>query len=137
MAYLPKFMSSTMTKKPVGLRRFLLHPFLFAVYPILTLLAFNIAEVDLSSAWRPLLLSASIAGVLTLTFNALFRDWKRSALLATALLILFYSYGHVYIALKALNIGGFYLFRHRTMVPLWIGLVALLVWWISRKSFRT
>jgi hypothetical protein len=35
------------------LQRFPLHPFLFAVYPILALLAFNIAEVEFSSGWRP------------------------------------------------------------------------------------
>jgi hypothetical protein len=125
-----------MDKKPGWLRRFPLHPLLFAVYPILALLALNISEVDFSSGWRSLLLSALVAGFLTLACYLIFRNWKRTALLTTILLILFYSYGHVYFLLKGVNIGGLYLFRHRTLVPLWIVLSALLLWWVWRKSFR-
>jgi len=113
-----------------------LHPFLFAVYPILALLAVNISEVEASSGWRPLLLSVLAAGLITLAFYAIFHDWKRAALLSTIVLILFYSYGHAYILLKGINIGEFYLFRHRTLIPLWIVLGGFLVWWVSRKSFR-
>ncbi|HEY3476420.1 MAG TPA: hypothetical protein VGK56_17530 [Anaerolineales bacterium] len=61
------------------------------------------------------------------------RDWNRAALVTSILLILFFSYGHVYIALKSINISGFYLFRHRTLIPIWLGLSLLLVWWVSRK----
>jgi hypothetical protein len=124
------------TDKRNWLGRFPLHPFLFAVYPILALLAVNISEVDVSSGWRSLLLSILIAGLLILAFFAIYRDWQRAALLATILLILFYSYGHVYILLKGVEINGFFLFRHRTLIPLWTVLGILLSWWISRKSFR-
>jgi hypothetical protein len=119
------------------LQRTPLHPILFAVYPILALLAINISEVDAFSGWRPLLLSIVAAAFLTLAFYAIFRDWKRAALLSTLALILFYSYGHIYILLKGMELNGLFLFRHRTLVPLWIVLGVLLVWWVSRKAFRT
>ena len=112
------------------------HPFLFAIYPILALLAVNISEVDLSSAWRSVWLSIVVAGFLTLAFYVIFRDGKRAALLSTVVLILFYSYGHVYILLKGVNVSGFYFFRHRPLIPLWVVLSILLLWWVSRKSFR-
>lgn len=123
-------------KKQGWLRSVPFHPFLFAAYPILALLAINISEVDPSSGWRPLLLSLLAAGLLTLAFYAIFRDWMRAALLCTIVLILFYSYGHVYILLKGLEINGIFLFRHRTLIPLWGVLAALLFWWSSRRSFR-
>jgi hypothetical protein len=126
---------SANTDERSWLGRFPIHPFLFAVYPILALLAVNISEVDLSYGWRSLLLSILIAGLLTLAFFVVFRDWQRAALLATVLLILFYSYGHVYILLKGAEISGFFLFRHRTLIPLWIVLGILLSGWVSRKSF--
>src|ERR671922_273663 len=129
-------MSLKTNKKPAWLQVFPFHPFLFAIYPILALLAFNISEVNISSGWRPLWFSVIAMGLLVLAFYAIFRDWKRAALLSTIILILFYSYGHVYILLKGVNIGGFYLFRHRTLVPLWIGLAVFLTWWVSRKPFR-
>ena len=124
----------SMPNKASWLRSLPLHPFLFAIYPILVLLAFNSAEVELSTGFRAFVLSLFLAGFLTLIFRWLLRDWKRAALLATLILILFYSYGHAYIALKGVNIEGFYLFRHRTLLPLWIGLGILAIWWGMRKS---
>src|SRR5215207_9106789 len=129
-------MSSNISKKPSGLRTFPIHPFFFGIYPILALLAFNVSDVDVSSSLRPIVLSVLLALLLLATFYGIFRDWKRAALLSTILLILFYSYGHAYIALKGVNIDRFYLFRHRTLVPIWLGLAGLLVWWGSRTSVR-
>jgi hypothetical protein len=130
-------MNSRMDKKSGWLKRIPLHPLLFAVYPILALLAVNISEVDASSGWRPLLLSILVTGLLTLALYTIFRDWTRAALLSTIFLILFYSYGHVYILLKGLEINGIFLFRHRTLIPLWIVPGVFLVWWVSRRSFHT
>ena len=129
-------MNAGMDKKPGWLQDFPLHPLLFAVYPILALLAVNVSEVDASSAWRSLWVAAIAAGLLALAHYALFRDVKRAALFSTLMLILFYSYGHVYLLLKGLEIDGLYLFRHRTLIPLWMVLGGSLVWWVSRKSFH-
>jgi hypothetical protein len=126
-------MSNT-PKKISWLQHLPLYPFLFAVYPILALLAFNISEVEFSSGIRPLFLSVLVAGSLILIFRVIYRDWARAALLATIIIILFFSYGHIYILLKGVNVSGFYLFRHRTLVPIWFGLGAWTIWWASRKS---
>jgi hypothetical protein len=125
-----------MNKKPSWLQRFPLHPLLFAVYPILALLAFNISEVDYSSGFRPLVLSILVAGLLVLIFYLIYRDWRRTALISTIILILFFSYGHIYILLKGVEMGGFYLFRHRTLVPIWIVLAVLAIWRASRKALN-
>ena len=124
-------------KKASWLQRFPLHPFLLAVYPILVLLAVNVSEVGFSSGARPILFSVLLAGVSLALFYGILHDWNRAALLTTILLILFYSYGHVYIALKSVNVGGFYLFRHRTLVPAWLGVGLFAAWWVSRRSFNS
>src|ERR1044071_5965005 len=121
-------MTPGMNKKSSGLKRWPLHPLLFSIYPILALMAFNISEVDFSSGLRPLALSVLLAGLLILVFYAFFRDWKRAALISTLILILFFSYGHIYLLLKGVAVGGFYLFRHRTLVPIWIVLAVLGTW---------
>jgi hypothetical protein len=126
-----------MPKQALWLRHFPLHPFLFAVYPILALLAFNRGEVEISSALRPLGLSLLVAGFLFVLFRWIFRSWEQAALLSTLLLILFYSYGHVYIGLKGINLDGYYLFRHRTLLPFWLGLGALSIWWVARRKGST
>src|SRR5688572_4574015 len=92
--------SSKNSTKLSWLRRVPLHPFLFAIYPILALLAFNISEVDLSSGFRPVLVALVAVGFLAFILRLVHWDWRRAALLLTIVLILFYSYGHVYILLK-------------------------------------
>jgi len=123
-----------MNKNSSWLQRIPLHPLLFAIYPILALLAFNISEVGISSGLRPLVLSILAAGLLISIFYLFYRDWKRTALISTILLILFFSYGHIYILLKGVEVGGFYLFRHRTLIPIWVILAVLTIWWGSRRS---
>ena len=129
-------MNSNTSARVSWLRSIAVHPFLFAIYPVLALLAFNISELDLSSAYRPLLLSFAMAALLILVFYWIYRDWRRAALFSTSILILFYSYGHIYILLKGVNSNGLYLFRHRNLVPIWLGLGALAIWWGSRKSLN-
>lgn len=125
-----------MSKKLSWMERFPLHPFLFAIYPILALLAFNISEVDFSSGLRPMVLSILVAGLLLLILYLIYRDWRRTGLVSTIILILFFSYGHAYLLLKGVEVGGFYLFRHRTLVPIWIILAILAIWWASRPSMN-
>ena len=129
-------MRKSISNRQIGWQSIPFYPFSFAVYPVLALLAFNISEVGFSSGFRPLLLSLVLAGLLFLAFYGVFRERQRAALLTTLILILFYAYGHIYILLKGLNIDGFYLFRHRTLVPIWLVLAVFLVWWTSRKSIN-
>lgn len=129
-------MSPKSTSRPSWIQRYPLHPIIFALYPILALLAFNISEVAVSSGYRSLLVSLSASLILVAAFRLVYRDWRRAALVTTIILILFYSYGHVYIALKSINLGGFYIFRHRTLIPAWMVIGLVLFWWISRKSLN-
>ena len=121
---------------PSWIRRLPIHPFLFAIYPVLALLTFNISEVDSSSGYRPMLVSLLAAGLLILGSYWMLRDWRQAAFVSTIILILFYSYGHVYILLKGVNINGLYLFRHRTLLPIWATGGLFLFWWASRKSIN-
>jgi hypothetical protein len=130
-------MNLGISKKLSWLQSFPLHPFLFAVYPILALLAFNISEIDFSSGFRPLFLSILIASLLILVLYSVYRDWRRTTIISTIVLILFFSYGHIYILLKGVSVNGLYLFRHRTLIPIWLGLAVLAIWWLSRKSLNT
>lgn len=123
-------------KEAAWLQRVPLHVLLFAAYPVVALLALNVAEVGAASGIRPLALSVLLAGILTLLSYGMYREGRRAALLATLCLILFYSYGHVYILLKGVRLGEFYLFRHRTLIPIWLGLAVLAIWWASRTSLN-
>ena len=127
-------MNFSMNNKQSWLQRIPVHPLFFAVYPILALLAFNETELNASAGIRSLLLSLALAVLLFLIARWFFQDSMQAALLSSALLIVFYSYGHIYNLLNGITIAGLNLFRHRTLIPLWLLLAVLMVWWVSRKS---
>lgn len=130
-------MKSGKTKKESWFQRFPSHPFFFAAYPILALLAFNIGELNVSAGVRPLLAVILLAAVLLLILRALYHDLNRAALLASAFLVLFFSYGHIYNLIAGIQIAGIHPFQHRTLLPLWFILAALAVWWVSRRKGDT
>lgn len=85
-------------------------------------------------------MSVFAAWALLLVARLLTRDWSRASLLTAGLVLLFYSYGHVYSFVEGLLLGGFNVGRHRYLFPVW-GLVAVIwVYWVAirhrRLSFR-
>lgn len=113
---------------------FPIYSLLVGIYPVLALAAFNISQIDLSTTYRSLLLSAALALLLFGLLRLLLRDWSRAAFLSLLLLVLFYSYGHVYNLIKTTTVFGFAIGRHRLLAPFWAVLAGLAVWISTRKS---
>jgi len=101
------------------------YPILFAAYPVLSLLGHNIQEVFLRTGLRPLVYIVGGAVVVWFAFWFLTRSLQKSALLTLLAIVLFYSYGRVYQALKTVEFAGTILGRHRYLLPLWTALGAL------------
>ncbi len=68
----------------------------FAAYPVLALLSYNIFEVRYTAGIRPLVIAMALAAVFFLLFRLIYRSWHRAAFAASALTVLFYTYGHAY-----------------------------------------
>jgi hypothetical protein len=92
---------------------------LFAIYPVVALAAFNVSEMNLSDSYRSLAISLLVSTTVLIVLNFFFRDWLPSALVTSLLVILFFSYGHVYDLLREARFFGFILFRHRVLGLLW------------------
>lgn len=117
-----------MKKQPV------LHPLLFAAYPMLALLAHNITEVPLKEGVRPLLLSLALAALVLLLLRALLKGWHKAGLLASLITLWFFSYAHIYRLVKTSPIPVLAAVgRHRYLAPASVLLVALAAWWIARQ----
>jgi cytochrome c oxidase subunit IV len=93
-----------------------LHPILFASYFVLSLLGSNISQLYPGAAVRSLLIALVMAGFLLILMRLIFMDWQRGALATSLLLVLFFSYGHVYDFLEK-NLPA--LGHHRLLLPLW------------------
>ena len=109
---------------------------IFSVYPSLTLLSTNIREVEWSVVVRPLLFSLVGTAVLLILLQFLFKNWMKASLVTSAILVFFFSYGHITRLLTdrfdpALNTP--------IQIVVYLVFVALLVAavrWIVRKGFR-
>jgi hypothetical protein len=115
------------------LKRVPIHPILFAINPVLSLLATNIVEVDIPVIFRPLVLSIFFSILILIISRLIFGKIQKAALITTILLLLFYTYGHVYQLIESREIFGVNLGRHRYLVPLYLALGVSGIVWISRK----
>ncbi len=102
---------------------------LFGTFPVLSLLAVNCQQMEPGSAVRPIVVSIAVASALLLILRVALRTWVRAALLASALILLIFSYGHVYDLVRQLTIAGVPIGRHRVLAAAW-GLSALLLAWL-------
>ena len=82
--------------RPRPRRGRLLHPLLFAIYPVLFLYAHNSGRYSLPVIFRPLAATLGLALVTWALACLLLRSRSKGALLTTALLIICFSYGHLH-----------------------------------------
>jgi sulfatase-like protein len=109
-------------------RQFAFHPLLFAAFPVLYLYAHNIQEgVSLGGMLRPLGLAIGGTAILFAIGVLLLRDQRRAGLAVSALVLLFFSYGHVYSGVQGRQIAGIVVGRHATLLTLWFLLAAAAV----------
>ncbi len=80
---------------------FLIHPFLFAVFPILFFYSINIEEVFLNVLPTPLLTALISTLVILFVLLLVFKNPVKISILVSLFLILFFSYGHVKTAASA------------------------------------
>ncbi len=121
-----------MPKNRITFSEYPWHAFLFAVFPILSLLAHNTGQVAYSAAVRSLVVSLATSGGLFLLAKWLLRNWQRAGVLVTAANLLFFSYGHVYTILKDQEAALALIGRHRYLGVVWLGLLIFSIWWIRR-----
>jgi hypothetical protein len=107
----------------------LIHPFLFALFPILFKFVRNIETVAFSENYLPLGLSIIFTAIIWFFWNLLVKDKVKTSILTTVFLFLFFSYGHFteYFG-QLLNI----FFRHRYFLLLWAILYALATYFIIK-----
>lgn len=113
-----------------------LYPFLFAIFPILALRNYNITYVDIGSIFRPLILSVVFTGIIWVILRLLVKDWHKAGIITTLAIILFFSYGHIFLQIEPL-FGGAIRHRYLTIIfgIVFIALSSLVIWKV--KSTET
>jgi len=106
------------------------YPFLFAIYPILALVAYNIIYIDPGSVVRSLIIAVLSTGLIWILLKLTFKDWDKAGIVTVWVLILFFSYGHVYIQLQSFFGQAV---RHRLLAGVFLVLLVLGAWLIFAK----
>ena len=79
-------------------RKFILHPFIFSIYPILFLLSHNIAKVTRVSYYEIIFLiiiAPIITYIILIFLKLILKNVEKASVLTTFLLLIFYSFGHL------------------------------------------
>jgi len=130
------------TIKKINLTEYPWYAILFALYPPLALLAHNIVEVEISVAYRSVLVSITIAVILIFVLAGTLKDWSKAGLIVSLLITLFFSYGHVYNYVRNFELAGFLVGRHRFLTLAWaliffLGLRAILRMPVTNPSLTS
>jgi hypothetical protein len=113
---------------------FPLYPLLLSVYPPLALLSANLGQVAFLAVVRSLLVSLLFGALVYGLLRLALKSWQRAAPLAAFLLVLFFTYGHIYGVLESLQVGNVAIGRHRYLVPVWIALGLAGSWLLLRRK---
>lgn len=73
-----------------------IHPFLFAVFPILFLFAHNVGQVSFSEILVPTAIVLGFTLLLLLLSGLILKNNKKAGIVVSLFLVLFFSYGHVF-----------------------------------------
>jgi hypothetical protein len=112
------------------------YPLIFCVYPILALFAANVNQAETVVLFRPLSIAILFFCVLMILLRVFFSDWHAAAFSTSAFILLFFLYGHVYDAVKTMNLFGLMLGRHRVLLVIWI-ILASAVFYVSPRKKTT
>lgn len=112
-------------------RNWVMHPFFFTLFPILSLMSNNLGEVPFTASLRSVFIGEAAAAGLLVLLRVFLKDWYRAGLLTSFAALLFFSFGSAFAALgkwQPLGIvwiflfmaafGGIFIFLHRPILGL-------------------
>ena len=96
----------------------IIHPVLFSIFFILFLYSYNVDELIPKDLFIPLLLCISFSGIIMIISLKFSKNSNKISLYLTILIILFFSYGHVYMALGSIETDENNIIKHRYLIPI-------------------
>jgi len=111
------------------------YPLLLAVFPILSLYTYNIAETSLDQIWLPIVISVAATLVLWAILSLILRSLAKAAFATVIFLAFFFSYGYLRDGLSYL---GVFVPKHAHLLSTMLFVWGYCVYFISRakRDFR-
>ena len=103
----------------------IIHSFLFAIFPIFYLYSINFIEVSINEIIFPILISMLVTSIFLVISKLILKDWIKAGLVVSLVLILSFSYGHIYNLLDTSMLGEYEIIRHRYLLPLFLAVLII------------
>jgi hypothetical protein len=108
----------------------ILHTAIFAVLPVLFLYSNNWGQVPFSDVLLPLGISLGVAAAVLAALRLALKDWRASALIVSAFLVLFFTYGRL-----VASLGGSAAVQ-LAVAALYLAALGLVSWFAVKKRGR-
>jgi hypothetical protein len=76
--------------------QFPIHSFLLSIYFIIFLVARNLQHIQIKESFRSMALSIGVTILMLICFRIILREWEKAGVICSLLLLLFFSFGHLY-----------------------------------------
>jgi len=111
-----------------------IHPFLFALFPVLFIYSKNIHEISVQEIVLPVLLILLGAILLWILVRFIIKNNEKSGFIISLLLVLSFSYGHIYLLMDDLTLGNSDIGRHQyLLIPFAISFIVGTYYFVKTK----
>jgi hypothetical protein len=114
------------------LKTLTVHPFLMGIYPALALYAVNADQLEFLAVFRSLAIVSLVTAVLLFLLKLARVRWQRGGLAISITYALFFSFGHVYLAVNQWKAARPLLGQMSVLMALWSAAWILSVWAVIR-----
>ena len=101
-------------------KQYIIHPFSFAIYPILFLYYKNIEEITYSEIIIPIIFLLVLVVLINKIGSTISSNYHKVGILASLFLIFILFFGHIFNIVQYWHINSFYLGRIRFLLIFWI-----------------
>ncbi len=113
----------------------IIHLFLISLFPALFIYSQNIHEIPVQEIILPVLLIFFAAVLLWLLARFIIKNDEKSALIISLLLVLSFSYGHIYLLVDDFTLGDSDIGRHRyLLIPFVISFIVGTYYFVKTKG---
>ena len=88
--------------------------------PPIALFSANLGQVGIEKIVFPLAFSVGVAAVVWSVCYLIVKDYGKTALLSSIILVSFFTYGHFYGLVEGYSLGDVILGRHRFLAMIWV-----------------
>ena len=114
--------------------KIIIHPILFAIFPVIMLYFNNIRFVSFSEILLPLAIIVSITIPIWIVLKLILKDSIKSALITSFVLVICFSYGYTYLMMDGFTINDFDISKHRYLLVPFLAVFAVGVFYLAKTK---